>query len=430
LARAQSSTQPAATQRPATAQTEGRSAHGTYTLRQDVNEVVLNCTVLDDKGHLVNGLDKSNFKVTEGKVAQTLIALKHQDVPVSMGVLIDSSGSMRDKRQAVNEAALDLVKASNPEDEAFIVNFSDQAHVAQDFTTDILKLSDGLKRSSGSSGGTALYDTVASSADRMARTATRPKQVLILVTDGEDNASSLTLEQAVQHIQNLNGPIVYSIGLLYDTKGGEARNAKHALEELSDETGGVAYFPHSIVDVDAIAAERIPRGARRSPRAWRRQTDGSHEARLSHWSTPSNAVRSTEQAITGEPSIHFRLLNPLRTPSKGNAQGGSGVKLAPPPRHSNASDVVSRSVGDAERELQHARGSSADESRGVDRGGDRPEARGHNQCALSSGVAHAQGCRGLSVLCPVEDIEGLGTEDDAVALADVEGLLHSGVILP
>jgi Ca-activated chloride channel family protein len=255
LACAQSSIQPAATQRSATAQTEGRSAHGTYTLRQDVNEVVLNCNVLDDKGHLVNGLDKNDFKVTEGKVAQTLIALKHQDVPVSMGVLIDSSGSMRDKRQAVNEAALDLVRASNPDDEAFIVNFSDRAQVAQDFTADIPKLSDGLKRSSGSSGGTALYDTVASSADRMANTATRPKQVLILVTDGEDNASSLSLEQAVQHIQNLNGPIVYSIGLLYDTKGGGARNAKHALEALSDETGGVAYFPHSIADVDAIAAE-------------------------------------------------------------------------------------------------------------------------------------------------------------------------------
>jgi Ca-activated chloride channel homolog len=236
-------------------QTPHRSAHGTYTLQQNVNEVVLNCTVLDDKGHLVNDLDKSDFKVTEGKIAQPLIALKHQDVPVSMGILIDGSGSMRDKRSAVNEAALDLVKASNPDDEAFIVNFSDRAYVAQDFTGDVTKLQDGLKRSSGTSNGTALYDTLASSADRMLRTATRPKQVLILVTDGEDNASALTLEQAVQRIQNLNGPVVYSIGLLYDAKGGEARNAKHALQALSDETGGIAFFPHSIDDVDAIAAE-------------------------------------------------------------------------------------------------------------------------------------------------------------------------------
>ena len=138
---------------------------------------------------------------------------------------------MRDKRQAVNSAALDLVKASNKDDEAFIVNFSDEAYIDQDFTSDIGKLREGLSHID-SKGGTALYDAVVASADQLAKGAKRPKQVLLVITDGEDNASVMSLEQTIQRIQALQGPVVYSIGLLFKDEGGgrgsAARQARPA----------------------------------------------------------------------------------------------------------------------------------------------------------------------------------------------------------
>ena len=109
-----------------------RSPSGAYTLHVDAEEVVLNCTVLDNKGELVNDLTKSNFKVFEDKVLQTVVSLQHQDTPVSIGLLVDESGSMSSKRDAVASAAIDLVKASNPQDETFVINFSDQAYLDQD----------------------------------------------------------------------------------------------------------------------------------------------------------------------------------------------------------------------------------------------------------------------------------------------------------
>jgi VWFA-related protein len=229
--------------------------HG-YILRRDVEEVVLNVTVLDDKNKLVMNLEKPDFKVFEDGVPQTIISFQHEDIPVSMGILVDNSGSMRDKRQAVNSAALDLVKASNRDDEAFIVNFSDEAYIDQDFTSDIGKLRDGLAHID-SKGGTALYDAVVASADQLSKGAKRAKQVLLVITDGEDNASVMSLEQTIQRIQALQGPVVYSIGLLFKDEGGgrEARRAKRALELLSIETGGVAFFPKSLSEVDEIAGE-------------------------------------------------------------------------------------------------------------------------------------------------------------------------------
>jgi Ca-activated chloride channel family protein len=229
---------------------------GGFTFRRDVDEVVLNASVLDDNGRIVNDLKQDNFHVFEDGVEQTIAAFQHQDIPVSMGMLIDNSGSMRDKRMAVNTATLDLVKASNPQDEAFIVNFSDEAFIDQDFTSDIGKLRDGLAHID-SKGGTALYDAVVASADQLAKGAKRPKQVLLIVTDGEDNASSLNLEQTIRRVQDLQGPVVYSIGLLFGDSGGgrEAHRAKRALQLLSSETGGIAYFPKSLDSVDQICAE-------------------------------------------------------------------------------------------------------------------------------------------------------------------------------
>jgi VWFA-related protein len=226
-----------------------------YVLHTDVEEVVLNCTVLDGN-KLVQDLKRDNFEIFEDGVKQTIISFQHTDLPVSIGLVVDNSGSMSRKRPAVNKSTLDLIQASNPDDEAFVVNFSDEAFIDQEFTSNINKLRDGLSYIE-SHGGTALYDAVVASADKLVADARHPKQVLILITDGEDNASSLNLEQTIRRVQQLSGPVIYSIGLLFgdEMSHAEVRHARRALEMLSTETGGIAYFPKSVEQVDQIAAE-------------------------------------------------------------------------------------------------------------------------------------------------------------------------------
>jgi len=233
-----------------------RSAPGQYTLRANAYEVRLNVAVVDNSGRSVQTLDKDAFRVFEDNVPQTIASFRHEDLPVSLGILIDSSGSMYDKRTAVDAASLDLVKLSNPEDEAFLVDFSYEAFIDQDFTNSIDKLQQGLSYIK-SSGGTAIYDALVASADYLSKNAKHPKQVLLIITDGEDNASSATLEDAIRRIQDFDGPVVYCIGLLFgdDTSKTESRHARRVLETLSEQTGGVAYFPKSVKDVDAISKE-------------------------------------------------------------------------------------------------------------------------------------------------------------------------------
>ena len=226
-----------------------------YVLHTDVEEVVLNATVLQGT-QLVQTLKRDNFQVFEDGVKQTIVSFQHTDLPVSIALVVDNSGSMSKKRPAVNKSALDLVEASNPADEAFVVNFSDEAYIDQDFTSNVAKLRDGLSHIE-SRGGTALYDAVVASADKLVADAKRPKQVLVIITDGEDNASTLTLDQTIRRVQELSGPVIYSIGLLFgdEMSHAEVRHARRALELLSNETGGIAFFPKSIEQVDEIAAE-------------------------------------------------------------------------------------------------------------------------------------------------------------------------------
>ena len=226
-----------------------------FTFKTSVSEVVLYATVVDSHQRLVTSLQKQDFTVYENNVPQTISAFGQEDVPVSLAILVDNSGSMAQKRSAVNRAAIDLIQASNPQDEAFIVNFSDEAFLDQDFTSSVDLLRQGLSHID-SQGGTALYDAVIAGADHLAKQAKHPKQVILIITDGEDNSSSATLAETVRRIQALNGPIVYSIGLLYDESDhSQSHRARKALQTLSDQTGGLAFFPKSLDQVDSIAAD-------------------------------------------------------------------------------------------------------------------------------------------------------------------------------
>jgi len=231
-----------------------KGQNGVYTLHENVDEVLLNCTVIDEKGHPVEGLTQADFRVWEDNAPQRVSSFRHQDQPVSIGLLIDNSGSMRDKRTAINNAALNLMRESNRQDTAFVVNFNDRAYLDQGFTTDLVALNRGLSHFD-SKGTTALYDAVAASADELSKHAKYSKQVLLIVSDGADNASRLTEQKTIQRVQDLGGPVVYSIGLLYDADQREYQRAHEALQTLSDDTGGIAYFPASLEEVNSIASD-------------------------------------------------------------------------------------------------------------------------------------------------------------------------------
>jgi Ca-activated chloride channel family protein len=190
-------TQPAATDAPSPPKTDADqdktvNDDGVFVFRKDVDEVLLHASVVDDKQHIVTTLDRGAFTVFEDGKQQNIISFHHVDVPVAMGIVIDNSGSMREKRSKVNQAALNLVRSSNPKDEVFVVNFNDEYYLDQDFTNDLLKLKEALEKIDAR-GGTALYDAVVASAEHLKRFARLEKKVLFVVTDGEDNASNETL---------------------------------------------------------------------------------------------------------------------------------------------------------------------------------------------------------------------------------------------
>lgn len=231
-----------------------KGANGVYTLHEDVDEVLLSCAVVDEKGRPVMNLDRNDFRVWEDNVPQTVTSFLHQDLPVSMGILLDSSGSMLDKRTAVDNAALRLLNESNPRDSAFVVNFNTRAYLDQPFTVDRVALERGIDRFEAR-GATAMYDAVVASADELSHHAKQPKQVLLIITDGSDNASRLTRDEAIRRVQSLGGPVVYTIGLLFDSDPREYQRAHDDLETLAEETGGLAYFPKSLDQVNEIASE-------------------------------------------------------------------------------------------------------------------------------------------------------------------------------
>jgi len=161
---------------------------------------------------------------------------------------------MYDKRPSVDAAALNLVKLSNPKDEAFVVDFNSEPYIDQDFTSSIVKLQQGLGYVKAG-GGTALYDAVIASADYLSKNAKQSKQVLLIVTDGDDNSSNASLEEAIRRVQALDGPSIYCIGLLFggDLNHKDLKHSKEVLTQLADDTGGQAYFPKALKDVDDIA---------------------------------------------------------------------------------------------------------------------------------------------------------------------------------
>jgi len=218
--------------------------------RLDARLVLLHASVVDKNGRLVTNVPQSAFKIFEDGVEQPIKLFRREDVPVSMGIIVDNSGSMNSKRSRVAAAALDLVKQSNPDDEVFIVNFNDDTHFDQPLTNDVKKLQAALARMEAR-GGTAMRDALSKSIDYVKRNGKKDKKVLVVITDGNDNSSDTTLEQLLRQAQN-SEVLIYSIGLLNEEEAREARAAKKALKALADASGGLDYYPKSVSDVQEI----------------------------------------------------------------------------------------------------------------------------------------------------------------------------------
>ena len=223
------------------------------TFRTDTRLVVLNVSVFDQAGKIVRDLGKSAFTVYENGEKQTLNVFRQDDVPISLGLIIDTSASMTNKRDRVASAALAMVKASNPQDEVFIINFNESAVLAKEFTNDIKDLEKAL-RDLDAKGETAMRDALLLGIEHLRHSAHRDKKVLLVVTDGEDNSSVETQAHLVQVAQQ-NDVIIYAIGLLGAEEAASAARARKQLDELTEQTGGRSWFPNDVAEISNITPE-------------------------------------------------------------------------------------------------------------------------------------------------------------------------------
>ena len=219
--------------------------------KSDATMVVLHATVFDASGQLRLDLPKSAFHVSENGQPQEIKVFRQEDAPVSMGLIVDSSASMEPKRAKVASAALDLIRLSNPDDEVFIMNFSEQPTLERDFTHNMKDLEAGL-HSFNPAGGTAMRDALRLGIEHLRHHGKEDKKVLLVVTDGDDNSSVETLDHLVEVAQQ-QGVLIYAVGLLSNEDPVEAARSKRELDALTKATGGQAYYPKELADIDAIA---------------------------------------------------------------------------------------------------------------------------------------------------------------------------------
>ncbi len=276
-----------------------------YKIKSQVSLVVLHVSVLNDRSVFVPGLMEENFRVLEDKAEQKLAVFKQEDVPVSFGIVVDNSGSMKAKRPQVNAAALTFVKTSNTQDEGFVVNFNDDYYLdtEHDFTSDLAEMRTALERIDAR-GSTALYDAVIGSLDHLKK-GKRDKKVLLIVTDGEDNASTHSLENAIERAQRSDA-VIYAVGVFSDDDikhdHRAMKKARTALSELASATGGLAFFPETADDTETICTQ-IARDIRNQYTIGYYSTntahDGTFRAVQVQVAPPRNSGKLTVRTRTG-----------------------------------------------------------------------------------------------------------------------------------
>jgi Ca-activated chloride channel homolog len=226
-----------------------------FTLNVDVDLVEVHVTVVDQLDRPVGNLQKENFHLVEDGVEQNISVFKHEDIPVSLGLVIDNSRSIEPRKQRLDAAAVSFVRKSNPNDETFIVHFDDRARLERDFTASIPDLMNTLS-SVKPYGQTAIYDALVLAVEHMER-AVNTKKAILLITDGVDNASKHSLSEAIEAVKR-SRVAVYPVGLLSMSGGIKAEDSLIRIAEVS---GGRAFFPRNVDDAKS-AMERVARDLR------------------------------------------------------------------------------------------------------------------------------------------------------------------------
>jgi len=235
-----------------TTSTTGMSAH-VRPLKVDVDLVLVPVTITDPMNRLVTGLDKENFQLFEGNASQQIRTFSAEDAPVSLGVIFDSSGSMSSKMDRAKDAVVEFFKTANPQDEFFMITFSDEPEEVSDFTSSVDEIQNKLvfavpRRR------TALLDAIYMGVSKM-RQAKYPKKALLIISDGGDNHSRYT-ENEIRSLVKEADVMIYAIGI-YDRYASavEERLGPQLLSDITELTGGRAFTIDNPNDLGDVATK-------------------------------------------------------------------------------------------------------------------------------------------------------------------------------
>ncbi|HET9216735.1 MAG TPA: VWA domain-containing protein [Terriglobia bacterium] len=220
-----------------------------HSVKVDVDLVLANVTVTLRDGRFVTGLEKENFKLTEDKVPQDIVYFSSEDIPVSVGIILDVSGSMKDKLKTAVEAAVTFMKGGSPDDEYFLVEFADKPTDITDFTNDIAKIQNRFIVSKAK-GRTALYDAVYMGLTKLEQ-GNNAKRALLLITDGEDNRSRYTFSNVREFVKEKDVQM-YAIGITNGWGDAAAEQGRALLRDLAAISGGNSFFPSSVYNLEEI----------------------------------------------------------------------------------------------------------------------------------------------------------------------------------
>lgn len=240
------------------AQADDQNLDRDSTIKVATDLVILDVSVIDQNNNPIFDLKKDDFQVFEDKVQQPIEDVSRAEVPVSLGLVIDTSGSMRAKLQTVSDSALDLVKQLKQDDEAFVAQFKAEPELLKEFTSDRVELEDAIGEMF-TSGGTSLLDALIATADYAHEKGKNRRKALIVITDGLERNSSVKEKEVLDAIKE-NEVQIYLVGFIDeedDTKSyfgkSPAKKARDLLTRLADDSGGRAFFPRDIAEIPGIA---------------------------------------------------------------------------------------------------------------------------------------------------------------------------------
>ncbi len=229
------------------------------TIRIETDLVQLDVTVIDQNGQPVFDLTEADFTVYEDKVQQKIESVSREEVPISLGLVIDTSGSMRMKLQTVSEAASSLIKQMQPNDETFIAQFKVEPELVVDFTGDKRELEDALGELF-TGGGTALLDAIIATSDYAQQRGKQRRKALVVITDGLEKNSSVKEKEVLEAVKE-NEVQLYLVGFIDEEEPqslfgrSPAKKARELLNRLAEDSGGRSFFPKNVSEMPAIAAQ-------------------------------------------------------------------------------------------------------------------------------------------------------------------------------